>query len=155
MDDISMSTPHAAYGGVTLGGGGGIIVAELVGRPDQGLARAIRHARAAGVQVQELSVERSLAELEGLADRGAFRRLPLALRDHGTMTQVDVIGNRVIVGFDLPLDLALRADVASTFGSAVAVARADVVRWADPHVLTPGRAAAGSPASVPGGARGA
>ena len=42
MQAILISTPAARYGGVTLGGGGGIIVAELAGTPDPALDDA-RH----------------------------------------------------------------------------------------------------------------
>jgi hypothetical protein len=116
--------PHSRYGGVTLGGGNGIIVAELVGHDDAELDRELRRARANGVIVEILPVTRSLAELEALAAEGLWRGLPADIQAHLNTTQVDLRGNRVIAGLDCPLDLTLRTAVASRFGDAVAVAPA-------------------------------
>jgi len=121
---ISLAIPHSGYGGVTLGGGNGIIVAELFGHPDAALDRELRRARASGVIVEIREVTRSLASLEALADHGLWAGLPEHLRAHLVEQQVDLVGNRVVAGFDVPIDVPLRTTVGSRFGDAVAVAPA-------------------------------
>ena len=125
---IEIATPREKYGGVVLGGGAGIVVAELPGPQDPALERALRRARAAGVTVEIVPATRSLAELEALGNHDAWTRLPAHLKTHLTATQVDVARNRVVLGFDVPLDENLRAAVAATSGGSVVVAKAEMSR---------------------------
>ena len=119
---ISQAVPDSAYGGVVPGGGNGIVVSVLPGSPDPTLKRLIDQAVREGVIVQVRTGSATLAQLEALGDHGIYDRLPVGLRDHLHVTQVDVENNRVVATFDVPLDDALRATVARTFGDDVAVA---------------------------------
>jgi hypothetical protein len=125
---IEIATPRSTYGGVVLGGGAGIVVAKLPGPQDPALDRLLHRARAAGVTVEIVPATRSLAELDALGNHDAWTRLPANLTTHLTATQVDVARNRVVLGFDVPLDESLRAVVAATFGDSVVVAKAEMAR---------------------------
>ena len=123
-DQLSSGLDPSTYGGIYVDTAtNSVTLMALKGRtPAAALNRAA--SPATGVAARTRYVTRSMATLTDMRDTSIWTRLPKDLRSHITGTQIDVLGNRVVINMDTVTDAA-RTELYTAFGDSVAVRQAD------------------------------
>ena len=123
-DQLSSGLDPSTYGGIYVDTAtNSVTLMALKGRtPAAALNRAA--SPATGVAARTRYVTRSMATLTDMRDASIWTRLPKDLRSHVTGTQIDVLGNRVVINMDTVTDAA-RTELYTAFGDSVAVRQAD------------------------------